>query len=53
MGRQTKRREGGGWEYPPLAAAMEEVGFEERGAYVLNSQNMVVQYIVTQTILEL
>ena len=40
-------------EYPPLKTAMEEAGFEDMGAYVLKSQNTVVQYIATRTILYL
>ena len=32
---------------------MQEVEFEEMGGYVLKSQNMVVQYIVTRQILDL
>ena len=39
--RQLKIREEGGWEYPPLAVAMEEVGFEEIGDYILKMQNMI------------
>ena len=50
-GKQSKRRVYGSWEYPPLETAMEEACFEEMGAYVLKSQNMVAQYIATQTIL--
>ena len=29
--RHPRRQDEGGWEYPPLAAAMEESGFEEIG----------------------
>ena len=35
-GRQKRRREEGGREYPMLAAAMEDTGSEEIGAYILN-----------------
>ena len=34
-GRQPKKREEGGWKYPPLAAFKEEAGFEEIWAYIL------------------
>ena len=30
-GRQPKRREEGGWEYPPMTAAIEEAEFEDIG----------------------
>ena len=53
IGRQLKRREEGGWEYPLLASAMEEVRFEEIGYDFLKSHNTVAQYIVTQTIMDL
>ena len=43
----------GSWEYPPLDTAMEEVGFDEMGEYVLKRKNQVVQYIVTWMIIEL
>ena len=52
-GRQPRRREEGGWEYPPLAAAMEEAGFEEMGVYIIKRQNMDAQYIATRPILNL
>ena len=32
---------GWSWDYPPLSAAMEEVGFEDIGAYVTRRQNTV------------
>ena len=51
-GRQPMRREEGGWEYPPLAAAMEEAGFEEIGVYIKKRQNMVAQYTATRPILD-
>ena len=34
-GRQPRRREEGGWDYPPLAIAMYDAGFEEIGVYIL------------------
>ena len=52
-GRQPKIREEGGQEYPLLAAAMDEAGFEEIGDYVSNRQNTVAQYIATWSILDL
>ena len=50
---QPKRREDGGWEYPPLDTAMEEAGFNYMGAYVLKMQNMVMQYITMRPIIDL
>ena len=41
------------WEYPPLAAAMEEAVFEEIGVYIKRRQNTVAQYIATRPILDL
>ena len=41
------------WEYPPLAAAMEEAGFEEIGVYIKRRKNTSSQYIATQTIMDL
>ena len=41
------RRREGGWEYPLLASAMEEAGFEEIRFYILKRQNTVAQYIAT------
>ena len=52
-GRHLKRWMGGRWGYPTLDTAMEEVGFEDMGAYVLKRQNTAAQYIVTQPILDL
>ena len=52
-GRQPRKRNEGGWEYPPLAAEMEEAGFEYIGVYILKSQNTIAQYIATQPILDL
>ena len=51
-GRQPKRREYGGWEYPPLVAAIEEASFEEIGYYILKRQKMVAKYISTPPILD-
>ena len=53
MGKHFKQQEEGVREYPPLETAMEETGFEDMGAYVLNSQNTFVQYIETRPILDL
>ena len=33
--RQPRRREEGGWDYPPLATAVEEAIFEEIWVYIL------------------
>ena len=43
--RHPRRQGDGGWEYPPLAAAISEAGFEEIGTYVTRRQNTVAQYI--------
>ena len=48
-GRQPKRRGG----YPLLVAAMEELGFEDIGAYILKRHNTVAQYIATRPIMYL
>ena len=53
MGRELKRREEEGCEYPPMVAAMEEAGFENIGEYILKSHNMVAQYISTWPIFDL
>ena len=52
-GRKTRRKVKGRWEYPPLAAAMEEAGFEEIELYITRRQNTVAQYIATQPIMDL
>ena len=36
-----------------MAIAMEEVGFEDIGVYIIKRHNTVVQYIATQPILDL
>ena len=43
----------GRWEYLPLEEVMEEAGFEKIGVYITRSKNMVVQYITTQSIMDL
>ena len=50
---QTNRQGGGSWDYPPLALAMVEAGFEEIGAYIVRRQNTVTQYIAMRTIIDL
>ena len=52
-GKHLRQQEEGGREYPTLAAAMEEVGFEEIRVYILKRQITVAQYIATRSILEL
>ena len=52
-GRQTNRQEERDWEYPTLAAAMEEAGIEEIGAYILKRQNTVAHYITMRPIMDL
>ena len=52
-GRQLKRQEEGIWENLPLAADMEEAGFEEIGAYILKRYNTVAQYIEARLIMDL
>ena len=51
--RQSKRREEGVWEYPPMASAMKETGFEEIGAYILKRKFKVVYYIMVRLIMDL
>ena len=51
--RQLSRRGYGSWYYLPMAAAMEEAGFEDIGTYIMRRQNMVAQYISTRTIMDL
>ena len=41
------------WEYPPLASAIEEAGFEEIRVYTTRRQITVTKYIKTQPILDL
>ena len=50
---QPIQRGEGRWEYPWLAAAMEEAGFEEIGVYITRRQNKFAQYIATRMILDL
>ena len=52
-GRHPRRQEGGSWEYSSLEEAIVESGFEGIGTYVTRRKNMVAQYIVTQSILDL
>ena len=52
-GRQPRWIREGIWEYPLLAAAMEEAGFEDIGFYITRKQNTVAQYIAKRPILEL
>ena len=52
-GRNPRRWEEGGWDYSPLAAAMEEEGFEEIGVYILKRQNTIAQYIAKIPILDI
>ena len=52
-GRQPKIQEKGEWEYPPLAAVMEEAGFGEIGAYILKRQSTFAQYVATRKIMDL
>ena len=42
----------GGWFYPPLEEAMQEVGLETIENYISHRQNTIFQYIATRTILE-
>ena len=45
--RQSRRGEGGIWDYTPLVSAMVEAEFGEIRAYVTRRQNTVAQYIAT------
>ena len=51
--RQLRRQGGGIWEYPPLAEAMEEAGFEGIRNSVTRRRNTVAQYIATRPIMDL
>ena len=51
--RQPKIWEEGVWEYPHLAAAIEEEVFEDIEDYLIKRQNTVAQHIVMQTIMDL
>ena len=51
--RQTRRRGGGSWEYPPLEEGMVRAGFLSIGKYITRRQNTVAQYIATQPIMDL
>ena len=52
-GRQMRSLGDGSWDYPPLAAVMEEAGFEEIGAYVTRRKNTFTKYIMTGKIQDL
>ena len=52
-GKQPRRQTDENWEYPPLAEALGEAGFEDIRKSVTRRQNTVAQYIVTQPILDL
>ena len=52
-GRKPRRKGGGRWDYPPLAAEMAEAGFKEIRDYVTSRHNKVTQYIAMQPILDL
>ena len=52
-GSNPRRMGEGRWEYNPLAAAMEEAGFEYIRVYITRRQNTVAQYIATLLILDL
>ena len=53
MGQLPRRRSDGRWECTLAEAAREEVGFEMTETYIRRRQNLVAQYIVTRTILEM
>ena len=46
-GRQLWRRKDRGWEYPPLAGAMKEVGMVGIRTSITSRQNTVAQYFAT------
>ena len=46
-GKQPRRRADGSWEYPPLAEALGEAGFEGIRKSVTRRQNTITQYIST------
>ena len=51
--RQPQRWGGGSWDYPPLAEAMGEAGFEGIRKLITRRQNTVAQYIATHQLLDL
>ena len=52
-GMGPKRQLDKAWVYPDIGAALEMVGLEEIGVYIVYRQNMVAQYIATRPIMEL
>ena len=53
MGRLRRRRADGNWEYTSAEASRDEVRFEPMETYIRQSQNTGVQYISTQSLLDL
>ena len=53
IGKQPRRQRDGIWDYPPLAEALGEAGFEGMGKLVTRRQNTVAQYIATRPNLDL
>ena len=53
IGKQTRRRTDGSWDYPPLAEALGEAGLEGIRKLATRRQNTVAQYIATRPILDL
>ena len=52
-GMGPKRQLDKAWVYPDIGAALEMVGLEEIGVYIVYRQNMVAQYIATRPIMDL
>ena len=52
-GNIPKQHPYGGWGYPLIAEAIREARIEELGVYIGRSQNAVVQFISTRTIMDL
>ena len=52
-GKQPRRKKDWSWDYLPLAEAMGEAGIEGIWKSITRRQNMVAQYIATQTIMDL
>ena len=48
-----RRKLDGVWEYPMMASAIEETGFEDIGVYIQKRQNTVAQYILTRLVMDL
>ena len=51
--KQLKKRLDGVWDYPPIAESLWGAGIEEIEVYIGRRQNMVDQFILNWTIMDL